>query len=261
MDEYYENSADRIFEKDVSKVQIEVRLQPCSDGAQGQLEVEDNHYGKQRYDSDFEERKVPSVRESSSGPIKRARSISIMKNQRSTTSNIGVDTDDNVDTDDDGSSMISLASSTALPSAMDQRQGECDPPLYPGPPKLAKHYLAPGDIETFVKATKSDFRVFYLRQRHSFSRLQITKEAFERLLIACRVFPRFNEYVIEFGRKKNETEVGPPPLKYRSICTTTSNLWRGFGTSIQLSKANQLLIMWRMFLHSALRGKDRSSWR
>lgn len=243
VDEYYENSADQIFEKDVSKVQIEVRLQPCSDGAQGQLEVEDNHYGKQRYDSDFEERKVPSVRESSSGPIKRARSISIMKNQRSTTSNIGVDTDDNVDTDDDGSSMISLASSTALPSAMDQRQGECDPPLYPGPPKLAKHYLAPGDIETFVKATKSDFRVFYLRQRHSFSQLQITKEAFERLLIACRVFPRFNEYVIEFGRKKNETEVGPPPLKYRSICTTTSNLWRGFGTSIQLSRASQLLIM------------------
>ncbi|KAF2625280.1 hypothetical protein BU25DRAFT_397208 [Macroventuria anomochaeta] len=111
---------------------------------------------------------------------------------------------------------------------MDQRQADSGPPLYPGPPKLVSSELGSSEIENFVKRTKYDFRVFYLRQKHSLNRLHITKADFETLLRLCHVFPRFNEYVIGFGRKSSESEVGPPPLKFRPLYTAHDNVYRGF---------------------------------
>jgi hypothetical protein len=69
----------------------------------------------------------------------------------------------------------------------------------------------------------------YLRQRHSHARIQLTKELFEQLLKACHVFPRFNEYIIGFGSKNSEAEVGPPPLKFRPLCEAQGNKYHGFG--------------------------------
>ena len=65
------------------------------------------------------------------------------------------------------------------------------------------------------------------------SQLQVTKADFERLLRSCHAFPRFHEYVTGFGRKSNETEVGPPPLKCRDLFTTHENTYRGFGKFAQ----------------------------
>ncbi|KAJ8110297.1 hypothetical protein OPT61_g6826 [Boeremia exigua] len=128
----------------------------------------------------------------------------------------------------DTCSISSRGSSTALASGIDQRRGSSGPPLYPGRAKLSTLHLAPRDVENFVHETKNDFRVFYLRQRHSYSRLQITKETFEQLLNSCHVFPRFTEYVIGLCSKTSDAEVGPPPLKFRPLRSANDHEYRGF---------------------------------
>jgi hypothetical protein len=35
--------------------------------------------------------------------------------------------------------------------------------------------------------------------------------------------------VIGFGHKNSESEVGPPPLKFRPLCNSNSNSYQGFG--------------------------------
>ncbi|KAH6639407.1 hypothetical protein C7974DRAFT_130747 [Boeremia exigua] len=130
--------------------------------------------------------------------------------------------------DDDNSFVSSRASSTGLTPSADQNRDSSRPPIYPGRAGLAVLQLAPCDIVTFVRETKNDFRVFYLRQRHSYSRLQITKDTFERLLYSCHVFPRFTEYVTGLCAKTSDAEVGPPPLKFRPLRSTSGNLYRGF---------------------------------
>jgi hypothetical protein len=154
--------------------------------------------------------------------------------------------------DDDNHSVSSQASSTALPPAIDQRHGSSDPPLYPGRPELAVLRLAPDGIDNFVHETKTDFRVFYLRQQHSYSQLQITKDAFERLLESCHIFPRFTEYVTGLCRKTCESEVGPPPLKFRPLHSTHDSTYRGFGTIISPMLPVRALIEIRMLLCPAI---------
>lgn len=134
------------------------------------------------------------------------------------------------DDEDDNSSIFSQASSTALSTAIDQRQADFEPPIYPGPPKLTLSTLRHSEIEAFAHRTRHDFRVFYLQhQSHSFSRLRISKPGFETLMKSCHVFPRFHEYVTGFGRKSSESEVGPSPLKFRPLYTINNNGYRAFG--------------------------------
>jgi hypothetical protein len=205
-DEYYERSAGLIFENDISGCRIEVRYQSCRATLEhATVHPEDDWTTKRD-------------KKSSEGNC----------TEKSIFDEI-ISGDGNRVYDSDGS-CSSRASSTELPYALDQRQGECNPPLYPGRPKLTVHALNATDIDTFTRMTKHDFRVFYVRQRHSHSRLQITKKVFEELLRSCHAFPRFNEYLIGFGSKQSENEVGPPPLKFRAFYTTRSTDRRGFGS-------------------------------
>lgn len=198
--EHYELCAEQVFEPDLAKTEISVCVQSHHD--YGNIEVKTNR-SKRARDSSNRETKVAIYERDG----------------------------DASDDEGDGCSILSSASSTALPAAMDQRQEDSGPPSYPGPPKLTFNTLEHGDIETFAHRTRHDFRVFYLHQTHSFSRLRISKPGFETLTRSCRVFPRFSEYVTCFGRKNTESEIGPPPLKFRPLYTTNDNGYRAFGQS------------------------------
>lgn len=223
VDDYYETSAEHVFEKDVLKARIEVRIQNRSDGPPGKAGAGRRKLEKDENKSDIEDQQMADLED-----WPRSLQHSLVRTDTMEVSS-DFDEDQELDAHNDDCSVVSSSSSTAIPAALDQRQGESGPPLYPGLPKLTIGGLAPANVEAFVKETKNDFRVFYIRQRHSYSRLQITKDIFELLLKACHVFPRFNEYVIGFGRKSHETEVGPPPFRYRTIRTALGNSWRGFG--------------------------------
>lgn len=54
-------------------------------------------------------------------------------------------------------------------------------------------------------------------QVHSYSRLQITRDLFETLMDTFRIFPRFKEFVLLFGAKRFENEVGPPQMRFRKL--------------------------------------------
>ncbi|KAF1940154.1 hypothetical protein EJ02DRAFT_406954 [Clathrospora elynae] len=225
-DEYYERSADLIFEKSGVDAQIEVRYQPSSIDFQHQKEV---------HRTDPHSKSFTNVDSAlhSDGPADESNCVEDDKDKHVEADQIhsSLWDLDNASDSDDARSSSSLASSTALPTALDQRQGNSVPPMYPGLPKLTVDKIDSSNVQNFVRQTKSNFRVFYLRQKHSYSRIQATKELFEQLLDSCNVFPRFNEYIIGFGIKKSDSEVGPPPLKFRPLCTTRSNAYRGFECS------------------------------
>ncbi|KAF1926014.1 uncharacterized protein M421DRAFT_230472 [Didymella exigua CBS 183.55] len=194
--EYYERCADQVFDSDPSKTRIGALYQTHGNTL-GHSEAKDTV--SKGADKDHQETSKNELLDSSS------------------------------DDHDDRSSILSVASSTALPTAMDQRQADSAPPLYPGIPKLISREIKEDELEAFVEETKHDFRVFYLRhQTHSLSQLRITKSGFELMARLCHVFPRFNEYVTGFGKKSDETEVGPPPLKFRNLYTNRGNVYRGF---------------------------------
>jgi hypothetical protein len=69
----------------------------------------------------------------------------------------------------------------------------------------------------------------YIRQRNSFTRLRITKPVFQDLVEGCAIFPRFNEYVLDYRWKKRESEVGPPPIRFRLLSDD------GYGKSASTS--------------------------
>ncbi|CAO2658701.1 Nn.00g064240.m01.CDS01 [Neocucurbitaria sp. VM-36] len=235
-DEYYERSADLIFEKDASKALVEVRYQPNIDFRDQKSCRRGGKLGKEQKDKKGLHSKrlglvnpAPFSQTAANGDVSE-------KGDTSNTLDYGLSTQSLLDLNeasesDDAPSLSSRASSTALPTALDQRQGDSVPPMYPGLPKLTVDKVDPSNMVEFIQRTKNDFRVFYLRQRHSYSRIQITKQLFEQLLKSCNVFPRFNEYLIGFGSKKSDAEVGPPPLKFRPLCTAHSNAYRGFECS------------------------------
>lgn len=243
--EYYARSAETIFEKDSSCSKIEVRVQSSIDAS---------YYGKKQDLPDLE--KKPEKADSALiSPQKAVVEVSLLKSdshaatQTDVTHKVRVN--DAYDSDsDDAWSLSSRASSTSLPSGLDQHHGSL-PPTYPGPPRLDIIDLDPSKLRNFTKQTKREFRVFYIRQANSYSRLQITKELFEELLGGCHVFPRFNEYVIGFGARGSETEVGPPPLTFRPLCEVRSNRYHGFGMLNAMS-AMLLLSLHRVLLHLAL---------
>ncbi len=74
-----------------------------------------------------------------------------------------------------------------------------------------------------------------IRQRNSFSRLNITQQLFEFLLSKCGVFAQFKEFVLCFGTKTGENEIGPPQLRYRIIPKSTSDKSAsGFGWCLNI---------------------------
>ncbi|KAL5378689.1 hypothetical protein DPSP01_008915 [Paraphaeosphaeria sporulosa] len=226
-EEYYARSAETIFEKEPSRSKIEVRVQSSIDAS---------YYIKKQDCSSLEE-KAEDAESPRISPKRKA----VLDEKRPSQSDpqpasradvaYKVKVDDAYDSDSDYAwSISSRASSTALSTGLDQHHGSL-PPTYPGPPILTIIDLEPSNLRNFTRQTKHEFRVFYIRQRNSYSRLQITKELFEELLRCCHVFPRFNEYVIGFGTRNSETEVGPPPLTFRPLCEVRSNRYHGFECS------------------------------
>lgn len=255
--DYYESSASHIFQEG-DTAHIEVRVQTCSKFLQLEKAASDHisdsnkasgHGGALESPKSVVQlvdrwaRKVETAEPVHHCPY--PLKYEEMKVLPEVTHNVKADTDDN-------RSVSSQASSTALPPAIDQRHGSSDPPLYPGRPELAVLRLALDNIENFVHETKTDFRVFYLRQQHSYSQLQITKDAFERLLESCHIFPRFTEYVTGLCRKTCESEVGPPPLKFRPLHSARDSTYRGFGTITSPMLPVRALIEIRMLLCSAI---------
>lgn len=57
----------------------------------------------------------------------------------------------------------------------------------------------------------------FIGQRHSYSRLLITRELFETLMSEFDVFPGFRDFVLLFGAKRRENEIGPPPLRFKRL--------------------------------------------
>lgn len=228
-DEYYARSADSIFEKDSRRSRIEVRVQTSLDVSYYERDKEDGTTTGAKEETEAKDSELPPKHV---GPAdSKTESRGCEKDLQSTVKDATLRTERGHDSDsEDAWSLSSRASSTALPTALDQHRGSC-PPTYPGPPKLTVVDLDTATVQSFIKRTKNDFRVFYLRQRHSYSRLQITRELFEQLLKSCHVFPRFNEYLIGFGLKNSESEVGPPALKFRPLCESYSNNYHGFGAS------------------------------
>lgn len=57
----------------------------------------------------------------------------------------------------------------------------------------------------------------FIQQRHSYSRLLINRDLFETLMSEFVILPRFKEFVLLFGAKHGENEVGPPQLRFRRL--------------------------------------------
>lgn len=69
----------------------------------------------------------------------------------------------------------------------------------------------------------------FIRQRHSLSRLLITKKLFDDLMGAFEIFPRFREFVLLFGRKRRENEIVPPRMRFRRLlANSTAPVPRGY---------------------------------
>ena len=58
--------------------------------------------------------------------------------------------------------------------------------------------------------------MFFIRQRHTYSRLSIRRELFEVLMSRFGVFPKFRDFVLLFGSKQEESELAPPSLRFRA---------------------------------------------
>lgn len=139
-DEHYERSAEHIFESDPVRSRIEARVQSSKDLSWFEKEVE------QKSD------KVAARSYTKEPPVIPAKKdISTELNVKETSAN---DYSNYLsDSDDDAGSFSSKASSTALPTALDQRRGGSDPPTYPGLPKLATINVDISKLQSFIRVS------------------------------------------------------------------------------------------------------------
>jgi hypothetical protein len=106
----------------------------------------------------------------------------------------------------------------------------------------------------------------YVRQKNSYSRLQITKNDYQTLASECQAFPQLVSYLLNFEFKTRETEVGPPRINFRPKfdCKLASDRFVGFGMlttpvpSLNLDKQSECAYMIR-FIEFTNRAK-RSPW-
>lgn len=143
-DEYYERSADLIFEKDPGQSTIEVRVQSSIDVS----------FYKQKDEAEPKDRDRDNKSESPpKSPLSMSpRKLSIPKVKIEYTKT-REDAGPVSDSEEDSWSLSSKASSTALPTALDQRRGG-DPPTYPGLPKLAVVNLDLGKLSGFIRVSQ-----------------------------------------------------------------------------------------------------------
>ncbi|KAL2047080.1 hypothetical protein N7G274_001099 [Stereocaulon virgatum] len=101
------------------------------------------------------------------------------------------------------------------------------PPRYVEFPGLRWHTARDSqDLKQIAEETRNNFRICFIRQRHSHSRLLVTRELFEALMSELHVLPRFREFVLLFGAKHGENELEPPQLRFRRLQTGSTGLRR-----------------------------------
>ena len=90
-------------------------------------------------------------------------------------------------------------------------------------------------MKLLFKLLIAHFHDSFIQQRHSYSRLQVTRELFEALMSQFVIFPRFKEFVLLFGAKHGENDIGPPQLRFRNIPAykekPDGQLSAGYGTA------------------------------
>ena len=72
----------------------------------------------------------------------------------------------------------------------------------------------------------------FVRSRHSYSRLSICRQLFDFLLQRYEVFPKIKEFVLSFGAKNGENEIGPPKLKFSPIIRKGQRGYEAFGRTL-----------------------------
>ncbi|MCJ1263928.1 hypothetical protein MMC22_003798 [Lobaria immixta] len=97
-----------------------------------------------------------------------------------------------------------------------------DPPRYVGSPGL--HYRSVSNAQDLKNIALVRSKLNFIRQRHSHSRLCITRKLFEVLMSEFHIFPRFREFVLLFGSKRRENEIGPPRMRFRPLLTNRTEL-------------------------------------
>ena len=73
----------------------------------------------------------------------------------------------------------------------------------------------------------------FIRQWHSYSRLRLTREMFDDIVSEFEIFPRFREFVMLFGCKIRENDIGPPQMRFRRLVDNAEDpveaVCTGFG--------------------------------
>lgn len=119
--------------------------------------------------------------------------------------------------------------SSLRPSLLDQSRcsslDEDPPPTYDDSPGLLRQdILDLEDVKKIEMETRCRFRVCFIRQTNSMSRLSVTRELFEAFMLHFQVLPQFWEYVLLFGAKFCEDEMSPPQLRFRRLAADKTEL-------------------------------------
>ncbi|KAH5568152.1 hypothetical protein HBI25_052550 [Parastagonospora nodorum] len=91
-------------------------------------------------------------------------------------------------------------------------------------PSLSIIDLDVNKLARFIQVTSRQFRIFFIRQDDSHSRLQISKEVFAVLAGELQLYPQLREFLVDFKWKLRETEVGPPRINFRPLSSSPSQM-------------------------------------
>lgn len=100
------------------------------------------------------------------------------------------------------------------------QQSDSDFPVIVGPQgsqRCTYRVRERAHLAKVAASSKGLFKVCFIRQRNSLSRLSITRDLFESLMLEIHIFPRFLEFVLLFGAKLGENEIGPPQMRFRRL--------------------------------------------
>lgn len=82
---------------------------------------------------------------------------------------------------------------------------------------LKERIKDPSRLNALFKPDAAAYRLLFISQVNSWAELRINEELFRTVMQECNVFPKFLDFVLSFGAKSGETEVGPPPMRYRPV--------------------------------------------
>ncbi|KAK0111784.1 hypothetical protein ONS96_001053 [Cadophora gregata f. sp. sojae] len=82
---------------------------------------------------------------------------------------------------------------------------------------VSRRFIANPD-DLLEAATSTDqYQIFCIRQKHSYSRLYITRDLFDQLLHSYSVFQRFWDFIIPFSFKTRESDISHAPFRFRQL--------------------------------------------